>query len=227
MRAEVETAVAVVARDVGLVLPNWDHRNVGVWPAEDAAVACDVRDAAVAEMVDAVNERNKVVGAELHMLEVEVVRRSEEHIAADIRRLVDMDCNQAEPRAAVAAEQRGVDGDVDIVVAAAAAFAIESHSHNLHTTRFVQVEAVGAAAARSIEGYMPGLDVPARETAVDGGQPRPRPSTQSNLAEPVAEEEDQVVGEAVEACKRAGEQKDSCSFFRALVLNDAMQHRQA
>jgi hypothetical protein len=227
VRAEVEIAVAVAAaRDVGLVLPNWDHRNVGVWPAEDAAVACDVRDAAVAEMVDVVNERNKVVGAELHMLEVGVVRQSEGRIAGDIRRLVDMDCNQAGPQAAAVAEQRAADGDT-VVVAVAVAFAIENHSHNSHIVRFVQAGAVEVAAARSIGGYMPGLDVPARETAVDAGRQRQRPSTRSNPAEPVGEEEDQVVREAVEAYKWAGERKDSCSFFRVLVLNDAIQHRQA
>jgi len=227
VRAEVEIAVAVAAvRDVGLVLRNWDHRNVGVWPAEDAAVACDVRDAVVAEMVDAVNEENKVVGAELHMLEVEVVRQSEEHIVGDIRRLVDMDCNQAEPQAAEAAEQRAADGGI-VVAVVAVAFAIESHSHNSHTVRFVQVGAVGVAAARSIGGYMPGPHVPARETVVDAGRRRRRPSTRCNPAEPVGEEEDQVVGVAVAAYKWVGEQKDSCSFFKVLVLDDAIQHRQA
>ena len=59
-------------------------------------MACDVRDVAVAEMADVVNERNKPVGAEPHMSEVEGVRRSEERIAGDNRQLVDKGYNQAE-----------------------------------------------------------------------------------------------------------------------------------
>ena len=98
------------------------------------------------------------------------------------------------------------DGDIVVVVVAAAAAvavasAIESRNHNSRTVRFVPAVVAGVAAAWSIGDYMPGREVPARETVVDAERQRQRPSTRYSQAERAAGAEGQAVTEVAEACK--------------------------
>ena len=114
----------------------------------------------------------------------------------------------------MAAEQRVADGDIVVaVVAAAAASAIETRNRNSRTAHFVPEVVAEVAAAWSIGGYTPGREVPARESVVDVGRQRQRPSTRHSQAGRAVVAGDQVVAEAAEVCKWAEERKDFCSWL--------------